>query len=236
MRPRAPAPRPATAAANHSAVLSFIGQAIGRSRYVVLLAVVAVLMVALSLFVLAAVMAATALWKTWKGVFSGDLSPADLTALTVHFLEIVSMMLKAVVFYLIGVGLYSLFIAPLNVTAALGVETLGDLESKVVSVVVVIMAVTFLEHFIEWEKPAELLQHAAALALVVAVLVAFQFYNHRAKEDHRANAGADEEQAKREMFHGDREEREVTRPVVIEGEARIGPEAHSRGEASDAAE
>lgn len=236
MPTRAPNPRPAGAPANHSPVLSFVGQAIGRSRYVVLIAVVAVLLVALSLFVLGAVMAATGLWKTWKGVFAGELSPADLASLTVHFLEIVSMMLKAVVFYLIGVGLYSLFIAPLNVTAALGVETLGDLESKVVSVVVVIMAVTFLEHFIKWEEPAELLQHAAALALVVAVLVAFQFYNHRAKEDHRANAGQDEEQAKREMFHGDREERDVTRPVVIEGEARIGPEARTGGEARDAAE
>ena len=44
----------------------------------------------------------------------------------------------------IGVGLYSLFIAPLNLTVSLGVETLSDLESKVLSVVVVIMAVTFL--------------------------------------------------------------------------------------------
>jgi uncharacterized membrane protein YqhA len=129
------------------------------------------------------------------------------------------MMLKAVVFYLIGVGLYSLFIALLNVTVALGVETLSDLESKVVSVVVVIMAVTFLEHFIKWERPAEVLQHAAALAVVVAALVAFQFYNHRAKEDHRASAGGDEAAAKRAMFQGDREAQHGGVPPAGEREA-----------------
>ena len=218
----APARRPADPAADHSRLLSLVGQAIGRSRYVVIVAVLAVLLVALSLFVLAAVMAAAALWEAWKGVFAGRLAPADIADVTVRFLEIVSMMLKAVVFYLIAVGLYSLFIAPLNVTAALGVETLGDLESKVVSVVVVIMAVTFLGHFVRWERPAEVLQHAAALALVAGVLVAFQFYNHRAKEDHRASAGAEEARAKREMFQGAREERDVTRPVVdgAAGDAR----------------
>jgi len=214
MSPPDPTSRPPKGPPAHqSPLLSFFGQAIGRSRYVVLIAVVAVLLVALSLFVLGAVMAATGLWDTWRSVFAGRLAPADLADLTVRFLEIVSMMLKAVVFYLIGVGLYSLFIAPLNVTVALGVETLGDLESKVVSVVVVIMAVTFLEHFIKWERPAEVLRHAASLALVVAALVAFQFYNHRAKEDHRASAGEEEAEAKREMFQGDNEEQRDVPPA-----------------------
>ena len=57
--------------------------------------------------------------------------PADPVELTVEFLEIVSLMLKAVVFYLIGVGLWSLFVAPLNITVSLGVRTLSDLEAKV---------------------------------------------------------------------------------------------------------
>lgn len=74
-------------------------------------------------------------------------------------------MLEAVVFFLIGVGLFSLFIAPLNLAVALGVETLNDLEERLISVVVAVLAVTFLQHFIRWEAPPDTLQFGAALAL-----------------------------------------------------------------------
>ena len=43
-----------------------------------------------------------------------------------------------------------------------------------VSVVIVILGVTFLEHFIRWEQPMETLQFGAGMALAVGVLVLFQ--------------------------------------------------------------
>src|SRR3712207_1702507 len=132
-------------------------RAIGRSRFVVIVAVIAVMLVAISFFLLGALQAVIAVWNAWSGVMRGDFGGSDLT---IEFLEIVSVMLKAVVFYIIGVGLYSLFIAPLNLTISLGVETLNDLENKVVSVVVVILGVTFLEHFIRWEQPLETLMRS----------------------------------------------------------------------------
>ena len=146
---------PRLAADNAPTPLSPLARTIGRSRFVVMIAVAAVMMVALSLFLLGAILAALSVWDAWKGVFEGRIGSTDLT---VEFLEVVSVMLKAVVFYIIGVGLYSLFMAPLNPTVALGVETLNDLESKVISVVIVILAVTFLEHFIRWERPVEMRQ------------------------------------------------------------------------------
>ena len=151
--------------------LDSLGRAIGRTRLVVLLAVFAVLLVALSLFVLGAVLAITSMWAAWGDMVQGQL---DAPVLKVQFLEIVNVMLEAVIFYLIGVGLFSLFIAPLNLALALGVETLHDLESKVISVVVAMMAVTFLEHFIQWKQPLEVLQFGGALAVTVAALVLFQ--------------------------------------------------------------
>ncbi len=176
---------------------------IGRSRYVVLLASLAVMLVAISLFLLGTYLAVVNTWEAWVNVVDGNV---DSTELTVVFLEVVSVMLKAVVFYIVGVGFYSLFIAPLNLPVALGVETLNDLETKVISVVIVIMAVTFLEHFILWEDALKMLQHGATLALVVAALVLFQFYNHRAKED-QADRNAPS-QAKHELFDHDQEEQE----------------------------
>ena len=183
-----------------------LSRLIGQSRYIVLLAVLAVILVALSLFVLGALQAVTAVWHAWAALFGAQL---DSTNLTVEFLEIVSVMLKAVVFYIIGLGLYSLFITPLNLTTALGVQTLNDLESKVVSVVIVIMAVTFLEHFIRWEKPEEILWYAGALALVVVPMVAFQVHSHMVKRDEQPVDATQQTRAQDELFNKDHDEQRV---------------------------
>ena len=144
------------------AQLAFIGRMIGRLRLVVLVPVLAVLLAALSLFLLGAVQAASAVWHAWSDVFLGGI---DSPHLSISFLKTVIVMLEAVVFFLIGVGLYSLFIAPLNLAIALGVDTLHDLEDRVVRVVVVILAVTFLERFIQWQEPLQTLQFGGALAV-----------------------------------------------------------------------
>lgn len=193
-------------------------QAIGHSRFIVLLAVAAVMLVAVSLFLLGTIQAVSGVWRAWREVLQGNLHSTELT---IQFLEIVSVMLKAVVFYLIGVGLYSLFVSPLNITVSLGVETLTDLESKVVSVVIVILSITFLEHFVRWEEPLATIQFGAAMSLVIVALVLFQRYNHQVKADLQSNNGGVQAQAQREMFERDQEK------------ARLRPEKDSRRDATD---
>lgn len=200
---------------HRAGALAPLGTAIGKTRFLVLLAVLAVILVSLTLFVLGAWLAVVSVGHAWQNALQGRLSGTDLT---VEFLEVVSVLLKAVVFYLIGVGLYSLFIEPLNVTVALGVETLNDLESKVISVVVVILAITFLEHFIRWDKPGETLQFAGSLALVVGALVFFQRYNHQAKEDQQSHHPDTQARAKRDMFEGEAEHHRI-RADEVEGTA-----------------
>lgn len=181
-------------------------QTIGHSRFIVLIAVAAVMLVAVSLFLLGAIQAFTSVWEAWTSIFHGDLQS---TQLTIRFLEVVSVMLKAVVFYIIGVGLYSLFVAPLNITVSLGVETLADLESKVVSVVVVILAVTFLEHFVRWEEPLATLQFGGAMALVVVALVLFQRHSHQAKEEQKQHNPDEQARAQKHMFVNEDEKAEI---------------------------
>jgi uncharacterized membrane protein YqhA len=186
--PHAP-PRPAPTAP--------FARAVGGTRFVVLLAVGAVLLVAIALFVLGTVLAVVTVGHAVGAALRGQLSSTDLT---VEFLEIVSVLLKAVIFYIIGVGFYSLFVAPISLPVALGIESLNDLETKVVSVVIVIMAVTFLEHFILWERPGELLQHGVTLAAVVLALVAFQVYSHWAKEQARRQHLGEQREAQHQLF------------------------------------
>ncbi|MCC6176983.1 MAG: YqhA family protein [Chloroflexi bacterium] len=179
---------------------------VGRARFVVLVAVAAVMLVALALFVLGAGLAVTSVVHAVYEALRGNLNARDLT---VQFLEIVSIMFKAVVFYLIGVGFYSLFIAPLNITAAIGVDTLNDLEIKIVSVVIVIMAVTFLEHFILWQQIGEVLLYGISMGIVIAALVFFQKQCHRESLELRHEDAGMRETAQRELFHREHEEREV---------------------------
>lgn len=188
------------------------GRLIGRSRYVVLLAVVAVMLVSASLFVLGAIGACKSIYMSWSALFAeGD---AGSTEQVVQSLSIIGVMLRAVVFYLIGVGLYSLFIAPLNLTVALGVESLSDLETKVISVVIVILAISFLQQFIRWERPIELMQTGLTMAAVIAALVLFQFNSRRATEFSKKNQPDVQKRAQAEMFQEDKEAREITHEDV----------------------
>ena len=180
---------------------------IGQSRFVVLLAVGSVLLVAVALFLIGVVQALGGIWGAILAVSDGRF---ETTALTVQFLEIVSTMLKAVVFYIIGVGLYSLFIAPLNLTVSLGVETLGDLEEKIISVVVVILGVTFLEHFVRWEEPLQTLEFGGALGVVVLALVFFQRSSRQAKEAQQDRSPDVTARAKKELFEQDTEQHVVS--------------------------
>ena len=181
---------------------------IGHTRFIVLLGVAGVLLVSAVLFLLGAGLAVASAWGAMQGVLHGEAIGTDTT---VSFLEIVSTMLKAVVFYLIGVGFYSLFIAPLNLPVALGVKTLADLESKIVSVIIVIMAVTFLEHYIRWQQPAETLQFGIAFAAVAAVLVLFQLHAHYSGNEPTRDAPAIKERAEVELFSEGRERSNVGR-------------------------
>ena len=98
-----------------------------------------------------------------------------------EFLGIASLILQSVVFYLVGIGLYVLFVGPVNVHGALVPRSLADLEIKVVSVVIVILATTFLERFTGNGDTRETLELAAALTIVVPSLVLFQWYLGRDK-------------------------------------------------------
>ena len=192
--------------------VALLARLIGRSRLIVMIAVIAVMVSAISLFLLGAVIAAQTIWNAWVGVFQGDVGS---TALTVRFLEIVTIMLKAVFFYLIGVGLYSLFIAALNLTVALGVETLSDLEAKIISVVIVILAVTFMERYIEQHGDPELLWSAAAMAVAVVALVMFQWQVHRSSAQHKGHGPEVMDHAKVDLFEHSHEEQDLTAAEAI---------------------
>jgi uncharacterized membrane protein YqhA len=187
--------------------LEFLDLLLGRSRYLVFVAVLSVMVSAFSLFLIGAVQAVRALYRSWSDVAHGIFYAHGISMS--RDLNIVSTMLEAVVFYLVGVGLYSLFISPLNVAVALGIESLTDLESKILSVIIVIMGSTFLQHFVRWKDPEGTLEFGGALAIVVVSLVSLQWLGHRVTEMQKSSSLKTQIRAQQEMFHELTEQHEV---------------------------
>jgi uncharacterized membrane protein YqhA len=205
---------------------------IGRTRFVVLIAVIAVLLVAFSLFLQGTLLALYTIYDTWHEMLTKGVASQSGT-LAVEFLEVVGTMLKAVVFYLIGVGLYSLFIKPLNLTSALGVESLSDLEQKVVSVIIVILGVTFLEHFIRWQEPLETLYFAASLALGGALVFFQRVHQGQGSDLQQPEAKL---RARRELFEHDTEQREIKESDVEKAEEITHAKAEGKIDPSNSSE
>jgi uncharacterized membrane protein YqhA len=168
------------AAPRTASVERLLARAIRQSRAFVLAGIGGVLLVAIALFALSTYIAVISVWDAAYGVATDGLTSTDLKVL---FLQVVTLMLKAVAFYIIGVGLYTLYIAPLRVRG-LNVDSATDLEAQIVNVIIVIMAVTFLQQLAEGGDADALLRTGVALALVILALVAFQLVILRMEAAH----------------------------------------------------
>ena len=92
-------------------------------------------------------------------------------------IEIVDIFMLAVVIQVVSVGLFQLYIREdTSLPRFLIVDTLDDLKSKLVGVIITILAVTFLQHALEWQSGTDILYLGAGTALVIYALT--QFFRH----------------------------------------------------------
>ena len=99
----------------------------------------------------------------------------------VALVEVVDAFLVAMALLVFSLGLYELIIGELNLPPWMAVHNLHDLKSKLSSLLVLVMAVKFLEKLAEWKNGLETLYFALAIAVVAAILVAFNVFG--VKED-----------------------------------------------------
>jgi uncharacterized membrane protein YqhA len=92
---------------------------------------------------------------------------------SVRLVQVMDSFLIGAALLLFGLGIYELFIGRLELPSGLVIEGTDDLEARLANIVVLVLAVDFLEHFVAWEDGAETLRHAAAAALMSLVLVAY---------------------------------------------------------------
>jgi len=144
-----------------------------KGKYVILLAVVSTFLASVATFIWGTVRMITNVVSliagliTHEGVHSGVQMIASLDSL-----------LLAIVLYIFSVAIYELFFGKINVPDWLVIENLDGLKEKLASVIILILAVTFLEHLVDWKDAKETLMFGISIA---AVLIALVFYMHHKK-------------------------------------------------------
>jgi uncharacterized membrane protein YqhA len=91
--------------------------------------------------------------------------------LAVELVTIIDLFLLGTVLYIIAVGLYELFVDPgLPMPAWLRITSLDDLKERLLGVVVVLLAVTFLGSAVTWDGSVNILALGLAVGTVLGVV------------------------------------------------------------------
>ena len=143
---------------------------IEKSKYLSVLAVVALLLTfALSLFwgIAQAV-------KTWEKIIFSLGQSSDII---LSILKLIDTFLVAIVLYILAASIYELFVGKVELSSKLVARSLSELKSKLSSVIVLVMAVHFVEViFDEGVSGLEKVWQAIAITLVAMVLIAFNYF------------------------------------------------------------
>jgi uncharacterized membrane protein YqhA len=110
-----------------------------------------------------------------KVIQMGDFSAKAAKTMSLAVIEIIDLFLIGTVAYITAVGLYKLFIDSQGVQLPmrLQINSLKELEDKIIGVLVAALAVAFLGHAAGGDTPEALLSYGGGIAVVVAALAYF---------------------------------------------------------------
>jgi uncharacterized membrane protein YqhA len=154
--------------------------ALNGSRYLVLAAVAGALLGAAALFVYGLVDVVVVIART---ISSGEISTMGAKQLMLYFIEVFDLFLLGTVMLIMGLSLYELFMdSDLKLPARLEIRTFEDLKTNLVTVVIAVMAVTFLGQIVSWNGQTDVLGLGVAVALVIAALNVYLWIVKRGKK------------------------------------------------------
>jgi len=150
------------------------------SRYLVLAAVFGAILGAAALFLYGLVDVVVVITRTLAG---GEVSTLGAKQLMLYFIEVFDLFLLGTVMLIMGLSLYELFMdSDLKLPARLEIRTFEDLKTNLVTVVIAVMAVTFLGQIVSWNGQTDVLGLGAAVALVIAALNVYLWIVKRGKK------------------------------------------------------
>lgn len=164
------------------------------SRYLIIIAVLATFLAAVALLVYGGL---TVLHVIYAVFASSQYTITEAKYFSVEFIEIIDLLLLGTVLYIVSLGLYELFIDKSIVTPHwLVITDLDDLKGKLLGVITVLLAVTFLGNVVTWDGSENILWLGLATGLVLLALGYLLGRNtrpHQSEELTRSNAEKDQE-------------------------------------------
>jgi uncharacterized protein (TIGR00645 family) len=145
---------------------------IEKSRYLAFIGILSLLVAAVATFAWGAL-------RTWQVIVLVVSSLGTDKKITVGFIEIIDVFLIATTLIIFMLSLYELFIDKVDAPEWMLAHNLYELKGKLSSMIVLVMAVKFLEKFIEARDANELMLTAIATTLVSAVLIAFGYFGRK---------------------------------------------------------
>jgi uncharacterized membrane protein YqhA len=163
------------------AALRFVTRVLAFSRYFILIAILGSFIASAAAMTYGGVATASIVLDTFR---SPEFSVQGAKYLSVGLITMIDLFLLGTVMYIVAIGLYELFIAPANqMPAWLRIHTLDDLKERLLGVVVVLLAVTFLASAVTWDGSTSILALGLAIAAVLGVVtmtIAILARTHRA--------------------------------------------------------
>jgi uncharacterized protein (TIGR00645 family) len=143
-----------------------------KSRYLAIIGVLGLLAAALAAFA----------WGTFQTIQAVILIVQSLGAdkgITVALVQIVDSFLIATTLLIFSVSLYELFIGDLDMPEWMVAHNLHDLKTKLSSLIVMVMAVKFVEKLVDVKDYGNVLNFGVAVTLVSGALIAFGYFGHK---------------------------------------------------------
>jgi uncharacterized membrane protein YqhA len=140
---------------------------LNRARYLVVIAVVGMFATTVVTFVWSIAKSIRLVASLLDGGWRDDLSMVDL-------LEVIDTYLLAIVQLIVVLGLYELFVGPLDLPAWLKAKSLDDLKKSIVDVLIVFVGVKGVERLVAAKEPLDALTDAGAVAVLIAALSLFR--------------------------------------------------------------
>ncbi len=138
------------------------------SRYLVIIAVIGAFLAAVTVLIYGGLTVVNII----IGVFGhGAFTTDGAKHLAVECIEMIDLFLLGTVLYIISLGLYDLFIDDrLPMPPWLEILSLEDLKEKLIGVIIVLLAVSFLGNVVTWDGSASILALGIAVGLVLLAL------------------------------------------------------------------
>lgn len=142
------------------------------SRYLMILPIIGSLLLMVGVVVMGFGVVVVQEWNLFS---KGQFSAKDAKLLTLTVVETIDMFLVGAISYIVAVGIYKLFISQTDeqLLPRVRIEGLADLETKIIGVVIVAMAVGFLGKVTEAADPMGVLQGGVGIAVLIAALCLF---------------------------------------------------------------